>query len=84
MGIAAIILGCISILLYLVSVLPLMRFVDVLTLPIALVGTIVGIVAVAVGSHVTLAIIGLLLSVIALIFGYGRLVGHRPMAGRPV
>ena len=61
-----------------------MRFVDVLTLPIALVGTVVGVVAVAMGSHMTFAIIGLVLSVVALIFGYGRLVGHRPMSSRPV
>jgi|GEM_PF-3369466 len=84
MGIAAIIIGALAMFFYLVSLLPLLRIVDVLTLPLAVVGIILGAIGIGIGSFVVLSIIGLILSAVVFFFAFGRLTGHRPVIGRPI
>lgn len=81
MSVAALVLGCIAIVLYMLSRLPLMRFVNIIALPIALVGIVVGAIALASGGHITMSIVGLVLSILAMVFGWERLVGSAPLGG---
>lgn len=78
MGIAAIILGCMAMVFYFFSLIPMLRIVDLITLPVAIAGIIIGILGIIFTSFVTLSIIGLVLSAVVLFAGWGRLMGQRP------
>jgi hypothetical protein len=73
MGIASFIVGIASIVLYLVTFLPLLGWLNIVVLPLAVVGALLGLLGMFTGIAKGTATIGLILNAVVIIFSTMRI-----------
>lgn len=84
MGTAAVIIGILALLGYFVTLIPGMKGFSYVSMPLAIIGVILGVLAIALTDGMVLGIIGLVFSLVSAVFGYLTLSGTGRLMGRPI